>query len=522
MKRDRVWDYGLAAFLAVMVFLVALFYMDNNCHWGDDFSAYLLEGISIAEDRFDQQTHINYMLHNALLPQEVSGEESLVYAWGYPLILALVYRLAGFDRGSFLSIFYYKLPSLVCLALLAATAYLFFSRRLSRPVSFALSVMLCVNTEFLIFIENLIYSDIVFLASAMITLLLGDCFLSSLKSEEGAHTWRWSVALGVSLWATYEIRLNGVMICAAVFVAQLLQLLRHRELPRRKALLLQLSPYLLFLLLKLFSEALLAPATSNTSDLARWTLARTISNLRYYMGLVQTWVRGLVFNRRYYRATRLYDLFPYVFYILLFIGALTDGLRRDLHLVLYAAVSALGVCLLPYVQGLRYMYPLLPLLLLFAGYGLQHIWGWLGLLYRRLGGAVLSARRRQAAALLLTLVVIGFSVYRVAPLVKKEIAWHNDPSPRTETYSAMAVDMYHYIMEHTDPDALIMFHKPRSLYLNTKRLAIWDDEAKLFDADYYLLNKMWDTQTFDLSEDKLEHLRVSFENDEFALYQIQK
>ena len=523
MMHKRIEDCVIAVVLAVSVFLVSFFYMDGNCKWGDDFAAYLSEGIAIAENRFEEQTHVNYILHNGLLPQDASSENRLVYVWGYPLILSLVYRIVGFDRISYCSVFYYKLPSLICLALLAAVVYLFMARRLNRPLALILSVMLCVNTEFLLFVEYLIYSDIVFLCSVMVTLLLGDFFFDSIRAGHShKRVCAWGIALGISLWATYEIRLNGVLICGVIAAAHLLLWIKNREVFRRQPILIRFLPYLLFFLLKLISEALLAPATSNTADLALWTPASAISNLRYYGSLLNSWLRGLIFNRRYSWAAGLYDVTPILFGFLFLAGVFTYGLRRDLPLLLYFFVNGAGVCLLPYVQGLRYIYTLLPLFLLFAAYGLLFV---LHMLKKLLVHAIgktdpfPSWKRRHAAALL---AAICFSVYRTIPIVEKDLALRSEPRVQAETYSEKAVDMYRFIREFTSPDSLIMFYKARSLYLNTERLAVKDNEEKLLQADYYLVNKMRSAQGFSLSDDALSHIHVCYENQEFVLYQIEK
>ena len=99
-------DHILFAVIVISILFINVFSLDNNCYWGDDFAAYISEGISIVDGYFDEQVKLNVLMHPSPLPDEaLSG--SLVYVWGYPLLLALVYSFAGFDRVGFTSIIYY-------------------------------------------------------------------------------------------------------------------------------------------------------------------------------------------------------------------------------------------------------------------------------------------------------------------------------------------------------------------------------------------------------------------------------
>lgn len=45
-------------------------------------------------------------MHRVVLPSEAEGR-SLVYVWGYPLLLSLVYRTVGFDMQNYSTLIYY-------------------------------------------------------------------------------------------------------------------------------------------------------------------------------------------------------------------------------------------------------------------------------------------------------------------------------------------------------------------------------------------------------------------------------
>ena len=86
-----------AVFLSIIVFLSGLCNLDNNCNWGDDFAAYMTDGIAIAEGEYAEQIHTN-----AFLRYGSSEEDAVhVHSFGMPLIHSLVYLLCGFDRSGF-------------------------------------------------------------------------------------------------------------------------------------------------------------------------------------------------------------------------------------------------------------------------------------------------------------------------------------------------------------------------------------------------------------------------------------
>lgn len=274
MKYDRA-DYSLFALIIVAIMLLSITCLNNTCYWGDDFAAYISEGIAIADGYFEKQVELNMLMHPSELPDEAQSG-TLVYVWGYPLILAMVYKLVGFDRVGFSSIIYYKLPSAIALALLAGIMYLFLRRRFSKLLSSGLAFMFCACYEFRVFI-NTLYSDVVFLFFVMLSLLLLDMFVNRRRNKL-----KIGIILGIILWFTYEIRLNGISILFASVVACIVAYVRDKDIKGWKHILGFASPFIVFFTAKLISEAVLAPATSNTSDISGVTFAAVISNVSSY------------------------------------------------------------------------------------------------------------------------------------------------------------------------------------------------------------------------------------------------
>ena len=149
--KKNIWrenpDRHIAVLLSLLVFVLFFFSLDNNCLWGDDFAAYLSEGIAIAEGRLDEQAELNTMMHLTELPEKSQGKP-IVYAWGYPLVHSLVYRLAGFDRVEYNDLVYYKLVTVFAFAA-AAGLFIFFAEKALAGSA------LCFCTGFFVLIPSL-------------------------------------------------------------------------------------------------------------------------------------------------------------------------------------------------------------------------------------------------------------------------------------------------------------------------------------------------------------------------------
>ena len=540
--RSRRADRVLFALIVILILCIDLFALDNNCYWGDDFAAYISEGISIADGYFDEQVKLNVLMHPSRLPAEALNG-TLVYVWGYPLLLALVYTFVGFDRIGFTSVIYYKLPAAIALALMAGVLYLFLRRRMGRALSFTLAFLFCSCYELRVNINSL-YSDVVFLFFAVLSLYLVEVFLDAYSRHGSVRAALiYGVLLGVALWFTYETRLNGISILFACVLATVFYYIkRRRELGGRRALLL-LVPYICFLLLKLASEAILAPPTSNTSDIAEVSVASVFGNLESYYYALRRWLALIIDD---VITNRLNTYLPLLtstgedtygviagfcagfdnvcvsaVLLITLVGITTDGFRRNLHLTLYAAVYLIVVCMLPYNQGIRYVYPVIVLIPLYFGCALKRGCALLPLLLKGRG-------KRLGAGLSASLAVIVCSFTLVSALRGIDYA-HKNPEIiipdgaqdfyRMYAYTPCAIEAYNYIIDNTPSDCVIGFVKPRALYLNTGRISVpvGINGHTLEEADYLLCCA--DVGEEFLTDEWRGRFTQVFCNDEFTLYE---
>ena len=318
--------------------------------------------------------------------------------------------------------------------------------------------------------------------------------------------------MGISFWFTYETRLNGSTVILVIALGHVLRLLLGKKRYSRTLLLRHLVPYAVFFALKVVAEWILAPATSNTSHVGALPVEMILSNAQYYYDLTLEFLRDLS------NYSRLYD----VLCVCLVIGLVTEAWRwRNLPFTVLMLGTYIVLILLPYTQGLRYLYGILPFLLLYAGYG---CWNLVRLVLHFLPAA---GKIRRPLALIASLVLLCqlLPIYR--PVIRASAAAMREGTSVCEddVYSEEAIDMYRYIQENTEEEDVVIFIKTRALYLNTGRVSIYPGihGHTMDDGDYYLHSE-------DVNCDldywlKIEQEAIAppvYENGVFALYKIEK
>ena len=471
-------DRWLCLALALTVALSAAACLGSaTLDWGDDSAAYLLEGFAIADGRLDEQARRNYIMHPSDLPDESDGE--LVYVWAFPLLLAAEYKLVGYDRTDFSSVIYYKIPSAVLLGMTAAVLFLFFRRRFGRKTSLAAALLFGLSHEFLYFVDWFICTDILFLFFAVTAFLLMDLYLAE---KETKRRTAYGAALGAVFCLAYITRLNGVTLPLAFLAGQLAQLLREKclgEGKNGKVLVSWLSPYAVFFALRLLLRAFLPDATSNVSDFAFSDVSelfRRLEMLRHYLSMFCAWLGSLLLRFEPAAGWRRGFLsgvgcVPALFAVW---GVLRCGWREYLPFTLLLGGTVLGAAFLPYQQGLRYMYVILPLLLLFCLCGIQDAAQRLRT-KRGDGGKPRKPVRLAVTALVCLYAFLPAALYAAQP--------KDDVGP----FSTDAKAVWNYIREETPEESVVFFLKPRMLCLNTGRTGLPGANGHTpEEADYYL------------------------------------
>jgi hypothetical protein len=200
----------------------------------------------------------------------------------------------------------------------------------------------------------------------------------------------------------------------------------------RKKWLIVLLPYLIFIVL------------AGLLTFSMFTLERFICNVIYYLKL----------------PAALFDYIPFgiVFFmftaILFFIGAGATW-RKNLHFLAYIILTLLLFMLWPETQGIRFIFPILPLFILIAAQGAI----WLGEKFSQ------SVFVKAAFGIWLAMTLLSFGVSAWS-------GWTNLQSGRelNGPFDSISSDMFEYVREQTPPNSIIIFFKPRACSRTAIRL----------------------------------------------------
>lgn len=174
------------------------------------------------------------------------------------------------------------------------------------------------------------------------------------------------------------------------------------------------------------------------------------------------------------------------------IGVFTRGLKQNLQLTIYAVGSAVGTCALPYTQGLRYLFGVLPVFALYTAYGS-------GFVVSSIKTHIKPPAKQPSAGLsfTLSLLTILLSISLFAQIFNMDIDNIRSITAEKDSihsgmdgaYSEDAINVYNFICTNTATDDIITFHKPRALFLNTGRLSfsyLYNNRSPL-EADWCIL-----------------------------------
>jgi hypothetical protein len=474
------WERNLLVLILLISTLLSITSFTRGHVWWDDFASYIMQAQSLLHG-----TPADFVAHNRFTIENSSYPPGPVaYPWGFPALLA-----------PFVAIFGLKISGLKLLNTFFFLCFLYLFYRLTRlrlPPGWSLvPVAILAWNPVLLAAHDLILSDIPFLFFSTLAIYM-------IESGAGSGSARRALILGLVILAAFSLRTNGVLLLVPLLVSQLITFKSSTPTPSKLIL---LFPYLVFgagfLLL-----ALLLPGGQESyfTHFSMFNIGSFLGNILYYLQLPADLVKNIPFG-----------LFFMAIIALLF---LLDGflnLRRNLVLLSYIAASLALLVAWPETQGLRFIYPLLPLLLLMAGEGLLTIVGRLPL---RSGQALRWTGVALAAALVL--VSLGVSARHSLSNMRsgRETNGPFDPVSR---------QMFEFIRDETPPDSVVVFFKPRLMQLLTARDSFLTTRCEdLPRADYVVLHEKQG------SNDQIGSLSICpgisypivFNNLRFTVYQV--
>ena len=180
--------------------------------------------------------------------------------------------------------------------------------------------------------------------------------------------------------------------------------------------------------------------------------------------------------------------------------------KRDIFAALFVGIS-LGILILwPPLQGIRFVFCVLPFMAIWIACGMRKVYD----------------RRPRLIALFIAL-VLGYFVLkdsyhllaRYNALLKPILDLRSKPAP--QAFDLESKRVYAFITTHTSPDDTIVFFKPRVLYLATNRLSYGTRVLERLDKAQYLLESSF-APLFD--EKELAHFPIVYASEHFTLYDL--
>ena len=463
--------------------------------WGDDFAAYILQAKSIVEANPEGFIKAN----SFTILQSYATIGPIAYPWGYPLLLAPVYLAFGANIFTLklVAVFFYE-------AFIALLYWAYVRKNPSLWMWFYLGLF--AFNPVMLMAGNEILSDLPFLFFSTLAIVLIDRLYRLNEGQFSAQEWYLGFLIGLCIAIASLMRTNGLLLLLALVAAQLF---RFWQLPTqfkwalKIPLLRTLMPYALFFILTYLAGRYFPQGgESHLSELRGISLSQTWGTLKYNLGLL-----GGFFLPPWGFA--LYCLSIPLFILGVFIKA-----RQHLPLFIYALLTLILYSIWPFRQGIRFLYPLLPLYFVFV------VWGII-----KVAETTKNWPNWKWTTAVLYLGFFGINIQFFVTSYFLAIGNISLQGPvLTGPFSLPAKEMYTFLKQETQASDVIVFRKPRAMRLMTDRSSLVLKDAKALKPGQYLVLD-------DEGESKvlLEALRKGavtgekiFQNTQFEVYRINR
>ena len=480
----------LSLVILLLSLLLAFSLLNLDHEWGDDWASYLMQAISITKG----DTH-EFIQRNTFTMRESThfiGPDA--YPWGFPALLAPFTLVCGP-----LNIFCLKSINLIFWALFLLVFYLLIARRLP-PLEAALVLAVFAFSPLLLNFGNQLTSDIAFLFFSTLGLFL-------IVGRIGNPPYK-NVLLGLALFFAFFVRTNGILLVPTLFLAQAFDYLqaRPRLLPDWKRILTNdLIPYYVFGLLTLLNLILFpAGEGSHLEHLSLISLSSLADNLSAYVALPAYFFSDLPYPEIIYGV-----LLPFI------LGGIVLNFKKDFPLIAYLVLSYALFIVWPDQQGIRFLFPLLPLLVYFAYQGMTATFFALTSQFPRAGVWLTRG---------FWLVITAAFAWTSLSAARDNLA--QGRGPYGNVYDPLSLEMFEYVKLETPPDSVIAFYKPRALRLFTDRSTLLIDQCDALPLAKYVVLRKSRGGVDQISPDDIETCNPSvlvtrvFLNDKFLIYEI--
>jgi hypothetical protein len=431
-------NYLLSGIMLLAAVFMGLCIQDGH-DWGDDFALYIEQNKALTNGSISSLYATNKfaMQHSS----ELVGP--YLYPNGFPLLLSPIYYCFGVQfmvMKAFCSLFF-----------IAAMPIVF---KLLKPYFtnsiypfFIILAFVC-HISFISFSDQIL-SDFPFFFFAFFSLLL-------MKIRQ---TFLNQLALGLCIFFTYFVRDIGIVLLPTLFIYQLWQYLSKANQRDNQWFL--LMPYAVFFtLFALVTITLPKGGDNHIAVLLTQVSFRSIgSNGFYYLRLLSIYF----FFKNYW-------LFVPVLLVVL-VGCY-QSIKQAPQFIAFTCFFSVVLIIWPGVQGIRFIFPLIPFVLFFL-----------------LNGALYLSTKFKIGVKYLHLMLLLFVLRTTLYTIKQTVFVKQENS--NHSYTAEMQGIYQFIAKNIPEKGVVGFLKPRALRLFTGRNAV-KSNPKHFEtsvATYFLIEK---------------------------------
>lgn len=496
---EKINDKIFIALTIILSVSLPFLYISEGHNWGGDFSTYIAQAQSILTGTMKEQVETNTFIVTNSNFQHGPGS----YPWGFPLILAPVIKIFGVNYIAL------KCVNVLFLTLSILVFYKFLKEKIGLAYARFAVFFVVFNPYLLSFCDDVL-SDIPFLFFSLVSLYFLDKLLSSEKKQIF-----YGIMTGLGCFAAYFVRTNGIVslltLTAAEFLLLILKIKPLRKLrakfiyPKQKALS-HILAYGVFALGAVMDKLLFPSGASDYGYYFKFlSKSSLVSNFEGYMS-----------SSLNFFSVNMGKAFPILFILgILFIYSIKKEFFKETAVFIYIAGMFALVVIFPAYQGMRYIITILPLILMLCFKALSD--------FERdiIGEDKFRYFYRFASGALVCVIILtlGFNTL----LHAKDAVKEGFDRSSNSSYSETAREAYDYITENTEEDDIVVFFKPRVMWLNTHRKSISVSEPnmeKLDEVDYVLLEKSMEDDVLKEYCEAEDNAQEVFSNDDFVLYSI--
>ena len=300
------------------------------------------------------------------------------------------------------------------------------------------------------------------------------------------------------------IAMHGIMIlkrfAPKIFTTKILKPFSHIDSPYSWQI--NAIPYAIFIVgFTIVSITLSSGGSGHWSILANMSVESVLRNLDFYIYSIMTLEDFLAIN---VVVGRIVFVLSVILYYIAFRSILRDNsFAENIFYIIFALGFFVLLVMWFYVVWLRFAYLLLPFLVFGCAKGIAYLNA-----NNKIFGRTISV---------IILVILAHSAYN-------QLSSFGNNIISKAAYSKEAKEMWAFIDKNTPKNAVILFHKPRVLYLNTHRISFASNNiARFNEADFVLWERdLWDNVINIDSDEFIKRTKLIYKNAQFKLFNVVK